>query len=194
MFASKHVERWKNLAEENKTIKFVMLVLLLGMILEGIYINGILEKQKVIIVPPYISEKIEISGKKANIAYIRMMCEYALNLLLDWTHFTVNSRFKEFMAFVDPSVAAKISRKLEETAEEARKRNVTQAFYLTKLEVGSTPGSGKGEVTADGMLQRFVFDQLVKTEKCRYVVRYKIKNGKFMITSINKIEGEKEKR
>jgi len=194
MHIARHMERWKNLTEENKLLKFIFLILLAAIITEGMYINGLIERQKIIIVPPYIDRKIEISGKKANIAYIRMMCEYALNLLLDWTHFTVENRFKEFMAFVDPAVAAKISKKLYETAEEARKHNITQSFHLTKLEFTGNPHGEKGEAIAHGILERFVFDKLVKTERCQFKILYRIKHARFAIISIEKISLEEKSR
>lgn len=177
-------EKWENLAKENELLRFSVLVLTLGLLVEGFLMLGSLKKTVVhVYVPEYMKKDFSIREGKPSEEYFE---QWALSLLPYITSFTpesVDFNIRTFLSYVHPRNYGIIEDKLIKLREEIKSVGISQAFFAQQV---ATTGN---RVSIMGRQVRFVGKTPTSDEVVRYDLVFKIEAGKPLVESINVTTG-----
>ena len=172
-----------------RTVVFFLLVFL-GWFLV-LYTKNV-QREKVILLPPKLTGKVVITDDSASPNYIKSMVDYVVYLATNYTPDTVNSRLKEFLKYVEPSVYEKVKSQIGQISRDVKFYGRTQAFYPKKFVLMKD----KNEVIVEGRLVKFYMGKLMEDGPAKFVVGYRIRNGEFFVTEFypvkSKSSGEKQ--
>jgi len=184
MLINKFLERWKNLVEENKLLKFVILTLALVVIAQSYYIAKVtIKNTRVIIIPPVVKKKFEVSASGLDPVYLRMMGEYASSLVLTWTYQTIKERYALFSALLVPEALSKFQKFAEEQSQRAINYKMSQEFFVKSINVGYVPSSDSGKIEVEGTLREYTGDRLFRIREVSYTFLFRVEpNGKLLFT------------
>lgn len=182
MKVKKFIEQYANRESENKLLKGVILILVFGIIVEGLIVVYLGLSHRTIIVPSYIDRKFYVEGDNASKEYIEMMARYSIELISNYTPETVQDRFQEFLRFINPSYHHKISPQLLAEAEEIKKYSISQYYIPQKLILE------KDVIKVVGIMRQYSQDKQILRSNIEYKLTFKINKGRFEILSYEKIE------
>lgn len=182
MKVTRFIEQYKNKESEHKLLKSVIFMLTLALICESIAVIYIGFSQRTIIVPSYIDRKFYVEGDKASNEYIEMMARYSVELISNYTPETVEERFQEFLRFLSAAHYNMISHQLLGSAAEIKRYAISQ-YYIPQSIVLQ-----KDTITMIGWIRQFSQDKQILYGRVEYKIKYRINNGRFEITSYEKIE------
>ena len=182
MKIDKFVENWKNKEMENKLLKAVVLILAVGLVIEGALMIYFSSSFRTIVVPSYIDKKFYVEGDNASPEYIELMSKYAIDVLSNYTPETVEDRTREFLRFISPSHYEQISTQLLSVANESKAYSISQYFIPQSLVMkGNT-------INVIGFLRQFAQDKPIQHSRVEYKLTFKINNGRFQIITYEKTE------
>jgi type IV conjugative transfer system protein TraE len=177
-------EKWENLAKENELLRFSVLVLTLGLLVEGFLMLGSLKKTIVhVYVPEYMKKDFSIKEGKPSEEYFE---QWALSLLPYITSFTPESidfNIRTFLSYVHPRNYGIIQDKLIKLRGEIKSVGISQAFFAQQV---NTTGN---QVSIMGRQVRFVGKTPTSDEVVRYDFVFRVESGKPLVESINVTAG-----
>jgi len=174
------VKKTANLYAENRLLKFVITVLTIAVIINSYFSYRALHYQKVIILPPVVDKRIEITGNQVNDAYIRLFVRYAMTLLANYQPETVESQFEEFLTLVTPSAYPEVEKVLSDLEGTVKKLDLSSVFYPQDVQIDRK----KHTITVIGREKKTSKDVVVESGPKKYVLKYKIINARFYIDGI----------
>lgn len=133
MRVDRYVEERLNLKASNRLLKFAVVVIGLAVLIQGIFTYAALNYQRVVLVPPGLSEEVWIRGSSASDEYLRHMGRYLALLLLHWTPSSAEEQFSEFLSHVDPAVYPEVKAELSDLLDEIRTLSITSSFHIQEL-------------------------------------------------------------
>ena len=177
------VQKSSNLYAENRLLKFVVVCLTIGVIISSIFSYAALSYQRVVILPPVVDKRIEISGNSVNNEYVRLFTRYALTLLNDYTPGNAPGQFDELLALASPSFYPTFQQTLDGMKDTITKLNLTSVFYPQTLKIDTE----KKIIKASGIQKHFAGADMVDNGKKKYQITYVIINGRFYINGLQEI-------
>lgn len=184
MKKTKFFETIANKNEENNLLRFVVVILTLGILLEGLLMVYMRKNERTLVLPAYIDRKFYVEGEKASPEYIEMMGKYAVELATNYTPETINERINEFMRFIAPSAYNDISTQMLSMAEDIKTYKISQYFIPLKMTMQDNT------ITTIGLLRKYTQDKEMANEKAEYRMTFLIQQGRFVITRYEKIEAK----
>jgi len=158
----------------------IVLNILLSMIIY--YVMGY---EKVILVPPNITDTLWVSQKNVSPAYLSSMSLFFSELRFNLTPANATSQRQIFLDYVDPSQYEKLKAELIEEEAHLKKDHITISFYATGMPlVDVTHLIAK----VPGDLQYVVGDSLQPAQHVLYQITYRLSGGKLMIRSIEEVK------
>lgn len=176
--------KWENYLsgmKEHGLLRFVILILTLGMLVEGIFIITLSRQQRIVLVPPGISEagKSWVTGKNASPEYLEQMTLFLLPLVADFHPRNIDAQIPFFLRFVAPEQYGAVKTQLASQSERARRNDLSQVFYIQQVEVKETTAR------ATGIIRRWVGKSLTSEEVVTYEVQYEIRSGRPFVRGID---------
>lgn len=176
--------KWENYLsgmKEHGLLRFVILILTLGMLVEGIFIITLSRQQRIVLVPPGISEagKSWVSEKNASPEYLEQMTLFLLPLVADFHPRNIDAQLPFFLRFVAPEQYGAVKTQLASQAERARRNDLSQVFYIQQVEVKETTAR------ATGIIRRWVGKSQTSEEVVTYEVQYEIRGGRPFVRGID---------
>jgi type IV conjugative transfer system protein TraE len=174
------IERYLAGRREHGLLKLSVLVLVLGLIAEGVLVLLMSRQQRVVLVPPALSEHREIwvSDEAASAAYFEDLTRFLLPLLADVHPRNLDVQFSLFLRYVAPEAYGAVKAQLLAQAERARRNDLAQVFYIQNLDVKDQT------VRATGLLRRFVGKTSTSEEVATYEVRYEMRRGRPVVVGV----------
>jgi conjugal transfer pilus assembly protein TraE len=182
MNKTKYFESMANKNDENNLLRFVVVILTIGLLLEGLLMVYMRKNERTVIVPSYLDRKFYVEGNKASTEYIEMMAKYSVELITNFTPDTVKERVNEFMRFISPTVYKDVSTSLLVMVDEATTYKISQYFIPQRMVMQDN------SIQIIGLLRKYTQDKELLVAKAEYKMKFYIEQGRFVIASYEKIE------
>lgn len=182
MNKKKFFESIANKNDENNLLRFVVVILTIGLLLEGLLMVYMRKNERTVIVPSYLDRKFYVEGNKASTEYIEMMAKYSVELITNFTPETVKERVNEFMRFVSPTVYKDVSTSLLVMVDEAANYKISQYFIPQHMVMQDNT------IQIIGLLRKYTQDKELSAARAEYRMKFYIEQGRFVIASYEKIE------
>lgn len=169
------------LKEENRIMKVVVLVLALSIFLEGVLIYRAATTQKIVVIPPGVNREFWVAGDSVSQSYLEQVALYIVDRIVSVSPENVDYSFNSIMPFftTEPQAVKKIKDTYIEFARGIKTNNVYQMFYPLKVVI-------KGdEITVDGTVKKLTGNILMSEGSMKVIIKYVIKNGRFLVTVLN---------
>jgi len=173
-----------NIKAENRLLRFTVVVIGLACVISVILSYGALKYQRTIILPPVVDRRIEISGNSVNDDYVKLFTRYTSSLLLNYTPYTFREQSNELLKLFTPEFYNAFNNKLTVMADNIERLSVSSVFYPQKLSINQE----KHEVVVQGLRQQYSHGASIEDMQKKYIIRYKIINGRFQIDDIKEID------
>lgn len=182
MNKTKFFESMANKNDENNLLRFVVVILTIGLLLEGLLMVYMRKNERTVIVPSYLDRKFYVEGNKASNEYIEMMAKYSVELITNFTPDTVKERVNEFMRFISPTVYKDVSTSLLVMVDEATTYKISQYFIPQRMVMQDN------NIQIIGLLRKYTQDKELLVAKAEYRMKFYIEQGRFVIANYEKIE------
>ncbi|MBU0991731.1 MAG: type IV conjugative transfer system protein TraE [Proteobacteria bacterium] len=179
-----YTKQSSNLFAENRLLKFVVVILTIGVVWSMVSANRALKYQRTIILPPKVDHRIEISGNAVNDDYLKMYTRYILELLLNYTPKTVQFNFNDLLSLVSPELYQELQSNLFKIVDNVEKLRITSVFYPSNIIIDQE----KKYITIRGRRKQFSHFAKIEESERNYYLRYEITNGRFFLTNIQEQE------
>lgn len=178
MEIKKYLEEKANYIYGARLLKFVVLLLVLLLVINSVATYMAIKGQKVILIPPVLSTQAFVSGSDASDEYLAAIARYVAALALNYTPSNARAQFNDFLALFEPSRFVVYKDIFYSLAEKVETANVTSAYFVSSIEVNRKENS----IILTGLLNQWTQDkQFIVNESKKYVVKYKIVDGKFQV-------------
>ncbi|MFQ5779165.1 MAG: type IV conjugative transfer system protein TraE [Nitrospiria bacterium] len=167
--------------KEHSLLRFVILALTFGIIVEGLFLVRLSQQERVVLVPPGFgrSSPAWVSATDAGPAYLEEMTSFLLPLITNFHPGSVDARLSLFLRYVAPEQYGAVKAQLRSQAARARRNNLAQVFYLQKVEVEEK------RARATGILKRYIGKTQTSEEVTTYEMSYEIRHGRPVVTGID---------
>lgn len=179
------MQKSSNVFAENRLLKFFMVVIGCAVVANIYMTSYALQSQRVIVVPPVVNSKLEISGDKVSDDYIKAFMRYTCALAFNYTPATARTQFSELLALLSPEYYPEGKKLLYGLVDSVEAARVSNSFILHKLSIDAK----KSEIEVVGRNLRFAEDKKVEDTARAYIFNYKVSDGRFMITGLKEKEG-----
>ena len=173
-------EKWENLARENGLLRFCVLVLTVGLILEGLVMVMSLGKTSVVIeVPEYLKKDFSIKEGKPSSEYFEQWALSLVPYIAGFTPESVDFNIRVFLSYVHPKAYGTIETELIKLRDEVKSVGISQAFFP------QTVVTKENKVRVTGRQMRFVGKTVTSDEVVTYEIGFLMEKGKPLIESMN---------
>ena len=173
-------ERWENLEKENGLLRFFILLLIIGLLTEGVFMLISLRKTTVnVYVPEYLEKDFSVKNGLHSDDYFEQWALSLIPYIASFTPESVDFNIRTFLSYVHPNNYGVIENKLIGLRDEIKSIGISQAFFSQEV---STSGN---EVSVMGRQVRFVGKTPTSDEIVRYIFSFKVEGGKPLIENID---------
>ena len=169
-----------NVFAENRMLKFTVLVLLSAVLVLSFSVVTVMNKERVILVPPVINSKIVISGDTASEDYLREFTRYIISLALTYNPANARNQFSELLAVYDPAGFPNARKELYELADRIENTRASSAFHIQAM----TSKPEKNQVEVEGSKMTYIGEMKADIVQTAYLVEYRFDNGRFILTRL----------
>lgn len=184
MLWKKYLEDKVNLRANNMLLKFCLICMCIAVCISGLAAYKATVSQKIVILPPVVDERIEITNNDANDGYLRLFTRYVCSLFATYNPGTVAGQFEDLLALTAPEYYAELSADLEKLKAEVIRLRISSVFYPREIEIKRK----KGEITVSGLGKQSATSTVIKEGQTKYIIKYRIINGKFYVTEVGNAE------
>lgn len=174
------LNQYRAVQREHGLLKFVVLILTVGLVMEGFLLVKLTRQQRVVLVPPGIGETrdIWVSEIEASPEYLKQMTWFLLPLVTSFHPRTLDPQLSLFLHHVAPEQYGSVKAQLLSQGERAVKNDLSQVFYIQEVEVK------ENIARASGILKRFVGKNQTSEEVTTYEISYEIRHGRPYVAGI----------
>jgi conjugal transfer pilus assembly protein TraE len=184
MKIDRYMEEKANLLATNTVMKVVVVALSIVVCVSAYCSYRALTMQRVVILPPVVDEKIEITSKDANDGYLKLFTRYVCSLFTTYSPATINGQFEALKEIAAPDYYAELSGDLEKIKAETMRLDMSSVFYPREIEIRRD----KREILVRGIGKKTASHTTVEEGAMSYVIGYRIINGKFFVTGVGYVE------
>lgn len=189
MEMNKYIEQRNNLIAGNRLLKFAVVVIGLGLVLNAFITYTLSRRARTIIVPPIVNARFEVSGSKLSDEYVKLMTRYVMSLAANYNPATARSNFDELLSLFDPDSFGEGKRTFYKLADTVETAHVTGSFFIQKI----TVDENKRQILVEGQKRLTANEQKVEEGPETYVIDYGNNNGRFAITNLSRKPSRGEK-
>lgn len=172
------------LSNEKKFFGFIILVLLLVILVQGILNYNLITANRTIVLPPTITKEFWATDKKLSESYFEQIGFYIADRVLSVSPETVESSYLSLLPFFDSNSSSlkEVREKLKAQSDFVKSEKLYQVFYPLRM----YPDYTNHKITIEGPMKKFIGEMLVhETNKSTITIKYEIKAGRFMIKSLD---------
>lgn len=164
-------------------LRSVILILALGLVIEGYLMMQMIGRQRVVLVPPTVHNtgEVWVAEDTASAGYLDAMTRFLLPLVTSFHPRSLTEQISLFLRHVAPEQYGDVKARLLSQAGQAIKNDISQAFYIQNVEIE------KETARATGILRRYVGKAQVIEEVTTYEVRYEIRHGRPVVVGIDSL-------
>ncbi len=190
MNVRRFLQRSSNIQAENRLLKFVVVAIGAVTIFNSFMINKAMNYQRVVLIPPGIDSKVEVTGSELSEEYVKTMVRYASSLAFTYSPATARKQFDALLSLFSVDAYPQAQQTFYELAGTIETANVSSVFYLDpKIVVDSRNKT----IEIMGQNRKYKDSTLVSDTVGKYILEYVVNNGKFQLTKITAKEKERGK-
>lgn len=171
------LQKTSNLFVENRLLKFVVVVLAAAVAVNSFMVSRAVKYQRVILIPPKMTGTIEFVEGQPSETYIKDITRKIISLATTYSPATARAQFDELLAYYAPEEYPKASTTWYALASRVEEALVSSVFYPQKIVLND------GELEVIGNYKQFADNQVIESGPKTYVIRYRIKDGRFYLLS-----------
>ncbi|AEA33607.1 type IV conjugative transfer system protein TraE [Hippea maritima] len=176
-----------NAKHNNRLLKFVIVVMAVAIVFSFYYIDRIVTREKIVLLPPEVHSKMVFIGDRPSKSYFDEMTRYVVSLALDYTSATARGQFAELLTLFAPSSFKEYQQVFYNLADRLEAAgNISNVFYINEIKLYPK----KGKIVVIGMNYTYSANSLLSQETREYQIGYKVQNGRFFITSFGRVQKE----
>ncbi|MEA3428012.1 MAG: TraE/TraK family type IV conjugative transfer system protein [Thermodesulfobacteriota bacterium] len=175
-----------NLWAENRLLKFAVLIIAISSVASAALSIYAIDREKVVILPPVVDERIVISGNEVNEAYIRLFARYSTSLFLNYSPATFSSQAGDLLKLAAPDFFQSLHKQLLSLKDTIRQLQVSSVFYPERI----TINFDKKEVTVQGMRRQDAQHSIINEGIRVYKIKYAIIHGRFFLEGIKNVSSK----
>ena len=171
---------------ENNFFKKILLVMALVNLFLLAVLSYALLRQTVVVVPPVVTNKYEISADGASPTYLVDMAEYVITMLRTINPQNVEHNNSVILKMVSADTQPKFRKILDAQAARIKKEDI-----ITVWSGATVPPKvvGKNSVVLNGTLKTYYSDKLVSTDPKEYKVTFDINSfGRLYVAQVEEIK------
>lgn len=182
-----NIRNYKNLKDklikENSLLKFTVLIMA---ILVAYLVNTVITRtnsQRTVFMPPQATYKeFWVSGDQVSQSYLYNIGTFIAYNLLNVSKDNANLLISNILPLVDSSNYYAVKKELQETFNYIIENQLSRTFYI-----GSVKPDEKvpNRLIVQGSLNDSISTKIIKTEKVKLLIDYKIQYGLFTIINLN---------
>ncbi|MGC9100089.1 MAG: TraE/TraK family type IV conjugative transfer system protein [Caldisericum sp.] len=176
----KYIEEKAELARQNRFLRFIVFIIAVAIVINGVYVYRAAISQRVVLVPLGLTKEVYVTGNEASQEYLSELTYLFISLLYQYTPSTASSQFETALKFAHPSFYPELQRILYRRLKEINDLQITATFLIEKLEI--RPQERRIKVTGT-YTERIGAHSPVSTKK-EIELNYDISSGRFYITNI----------
>ena len=144
------------------------------------------QKQKTILVPPYLKTTVSLDGDSFSESYIEEMTSFFLYLLLELSFETIPYKSSRLLRHVEEDSYEGLKTYFQNEEKKHKEYNLKTSFTITKIAVH------KDKLGADitGILKSVFSGEGEKDSQVSYSIRYRSHHGRLFIKSFGLIKGD----
>lgn len=176
------------------TQKDIYLKLLIGaIVLNGLQlIERMMVKDKVILVPPTLSQDVWVMGGMTSKSFIEEWALYLSTTLLNVTSQTAPFHHKIVLRYVHPSAIGNLQKKLSQDLTHMKENNISTLFKPKSVVVNQQ--GEKGRATIVGNLSTFVGSKCTEDVEKTYILEFETSKNtpQLSLMSFSRLKGKDE--
>lgn len=172
--------KMSNLWAENRLLKFAILIIAISSVASAALSIYAIDREKVIILPPVVDERIVISGNDVNEGYIKLFTRYSTSLFLNYSPASFKNQAGDLLQLASPEFFQSLHKQLLNLEDTITKLQVSSVFYPERI----TVNLNKKEVTVQGMRRQYAQHSLIDEGIRMYKIKYTIIHGRFFLEAI----------
>jgi conjugal transfer pilus assembly protein TraE len=173
----KFFTEWERLKVEKKLLMVIIAILSVTIIVLVFALKSAYFEQRIIVIPPVVSDEFAVSGNTYSKAYLEQIAYYLCDRLLSVSPETVKSSFDAVLQFADSGNINALKSSLDKQADTIIKERIYQVFYPAAFE--ATPQI----LTVTGVIRRFAGNIYQSETQSVITFNYYVHNGRLYITS-----------
>ncbi|MBP9777564.1 MAG: type IV conjugative transfer system protein TraE [Rickettsiaceae bacterium] len=138
-----------------------------------------------IIIPATLSQKVQITESTVDDAFLIQWSEFIATLKLNVTPDNIQEKYNNILTFTDSSQYGLLKEHLEKERTILKSNEMSTVFFP-----GETVVSDKAGLTTKikGVLRVYIGDELNKTSKVTYELKFKYDNGRLLLKNFTEVE------
>ena len=188
MNIKRFLQKSSNIQAANRVFTLVVVVIGATTILNSFMINKALNYQRVVLIPPGLDSKVEVTGGELSEEYIKTMVRYVSSLAFTYSPATARKQFDALLTLFSIEAYPQAQQTFYELAGTIETANVSSVFYLDPKFIVDTRTK---TIEISGQNRKFKDSTLVSDAVSKYALEYEINNGKFQLTKITTKDRER---
>lgn len=181
------IQKSSNLFAENRLLKLVVVVMGAATLHNSCTLNGLLDEQRTIIVPPGFEGAMEVRGHRADPAYLNQMGRYVAGLGLSHSPATARRQFEELLTLYQPQSYAAARAMFYEMADTIEATQTSSVFHTQRIV--QDENRRRLEITGTRLL--YVQDKKIAEASSTYVLDYLMEGGRFWIVELSEKDAKR---
>jgi conjugal transfer pilus assembly protein TraE len=165
-------------------LSIALVGLTLSVILLGAMTFKCWKHQRVILVPPQLTQPVSVSVTSVDANYLQAMGVFFAQLRLTTTPDEVISQQQLLMRYVDPSIYADFEKRLKEEATSIIKYKFNSVFFVNQV----IPDPQHMRVVIKGVLSHWISGAKIKDKKVQYAIDFHYRHGQLFIKAFHALE------
>lgn len=182
MDANIYVSKLLKLIKQQRILLPAVLVLSATQLLSIVFL--FCKKERVILVPPLISQVMWVDGYQVSQTYLHQMGLFMGQLLLSNSAESVKLQMDTILRFVHPAAYTTIRQYLIGEEEHLKKQQGSYHFNIHASEINPQ----KHSITLTGDRESFVGSKRIDQARESYTLTFKMNNGRYLLTRCQKEE------
>jgi len=178
--------KMSNLWAENRLLKFAILIIAISSVASAALSIYAIDREKVIILPPVVDERIVISGNEVNEAYIKLFARYSTTLFLNYSATSFKNQAGDLLQLASPDFFQSLRKQLLSLQDTIKQLQVSSVFYPERI----TVNLNEKEVTVQGMRRQYAQHSLIEEGIQTYNLKYAIIHGRFFLENIKNVSSK----
>jgi len=162
---------------QNRYLKVLSNRNLLGKILVGSFLLNVMQmihlmtrEDKIILVPPTLSQDVWVMGGQSSKSYIEEWALYLSSELLNMTPETVAFHYDAVLRYVHPETSATLKKQFEADSKHLKENTISTLFKPKTVTV--TQAGSQGSALVEGTLSTFVGSKLIESDDKKYTLTF----------------------
>ncbi len=181
------INKGANLKAENNLLKFAVVVIGLVVIFNSVMIHIAMRRQTVVLIPPGLDKKVDVSGGLPSEEYVRAWTRYVTNLALTYSPADVRSRFDDLLTLFAAESYKDYYKAFYDLASTVEAKNVSSVFYINQpIHVDMRAKT----IQVEGLVRRYKDNAKLEEAAKKYFITYEAEDSRLKIVRFDEKENK----